>query len=182
MRLNSMSLAPILGILLSGCGDHRTLPATQASRLPVDLVAPTYEAVINARVTPPVGWKPDPLKSSAMHKHQVWISPSGRTAYGVIYFTLPLPVGHDLTLWGFMNEMRRSEGEATLVSKQWDPDMKALHFVARGGRYVVRTNLVVRGFHGWAVYAGTLRNDEVIPDELAKAELARDATRLGEHD
>ena len=55
-----------------------------------------------------------------------WLSPSGRTAYGVIYFSLPLPVGHDLTLWGFLDEMRHSEGEATLVSKQWDENLRGL--------------------------------------------------------
>jgi len=114
-----------------------------------------------------------------MHKHGVWISPSGRTAYGVIYFSLPLPVGHDLVLWGFLNEMRKTEGEATLLSKEWDDKLPGLRFVAQGGRYVVRTNLSVHGFHGWACYAGTLRNDPIVPEELAEAEYARDATTFG---
>jgi len=76
--------------------------------------------------------------------------------------------------------MRRTEGEATLEFKQWDPDQKVLRFVARGGRYVVRTTMAVRGFHGWAIYAGTLRNDPVNPDELKLAEEARDHSRIGE--
>jgi hypothetical protein len=135
--------------------------------------------MVQARVAPPVGWKLDPYKTSSSHKHAVWLSPTGRTAYGVIYFSLPLPVGHDVTLWGFINEMRRSEGEATLVSKQWDENLRGLRFVARGGRYVVRTNLIVRGFHGWACYAGTLRDQEVMADELALAEQAREHTGFG---
>jgi hypothetical protein len=79
-----------------------------------------------------------------------------------------------------MNEMRRTEGEATLLSKQWDQSLPGLRFVAQGGRYVVRTNLTVRGFHGWACYAGTLRDDPIVPDELAQAEEAREHTTFGQ--
>jgi hypothetical protein len=179
MRRFSVYLVSILAAALNGCSAPAR-PAMQASPPPQDLVAPTYNATVNAAVTPPVGWKLDPYKTSPAHNHAVWISPSGRTAYGVIYFSLPLPVGHDLALWGFMNEMRHTEGEATLVSKEWDPRLRGLRFVARGGRYVVRTNLLVRGFHGWACYAGTLRDEEVNLEELGLAELAREWTSFGD--
>jgi hypothetical protein len=128
---------------------------------------------------PPLHWKPDPLKQSSTHTHEVWLSPTGRTAYGVIYFHLPLPVGHDLALWGFLNQMRASEGEATLIEKKWDPNLGALRFVAEGGQYTVRTNLFVHGFSGWAVYAGTLRAYPVDQAELELAERAREDTAVG---
>jgi len=162
---------------ISGCAKTaRVAPATQISQ---EEFAQTYDATVNAWVAPPAGWTLDPYKKSSMHSHAVWISPSGRTAYGVISFSLPLPVGHDLVLWGFLNEMRRTEGEATLLSKQWDDKLPGLRFVAQGGRYVVRTNLTVRGFHGWACYAGTLRSESINADELAEAEKARERTTFG---
>ena len=109
---------------------------------------------VQALVSPPKGWQVEPLKQSENHRHQVWLSPTGRTAYGVIFIRLPLPVGQELALWGFMREMRRSEGEANLISKQWDPNLSATRFVAEGGLYRVRVNLFVDGWSAWAVYAG----------------------------
>jgi hypothetical protein len=132
-----------------------------------------------AAVVPPVGWQKEPLKTSDRHKHQVWLSPSGNTAYGVIRFTMPLPVGPDLALrHGILPEMRRTEGEATLISSQRDDRLPGLRFVAEGGKYRLRTNLMTRGWKGWAVYAGTLRENDVNPAELELAELARERTEI----
>jgi hypothetical protein len=39
--------------------------------------------------------------------------------------------------------------------------------------------MITRGWKGWAIYAGTLRSKEIVPDELALAELAREHTRVG---
>ena len=105
-----------------------------------------------------------------------WLSPTGRTAYGVIHFSLPLPVGHELALWGFLREMRRSEGEAQLLSKGWDANSGLMRFVAQGGLYLVRSNLFVTGRQGWVCYAGTLKKEPIEPDELALAEIAREHT------
>lgn len=137
---------------------------------------PSVEAV----VSPPAGWRAEPLKASDRHNHQLWISPSGNTAFGVIRFKLPLPVGPDMVLrHGFLPEMRRTEGEAKLISSQRDPDLPGLRFVAEGGKYRLRTNLMTRGWKGWAIYAGTLRAHEIVPDELALAEVAREHTTIG---
>jgi hypothetical protein len=143
------------------------------------LSPPTAVRVLHAICVPPLGWKPDPLKRSSTHVHEVWISPSGLTAYGVIHFDLPLPVGHDLALWGFLNQMRASEGEAKLLEKKWDANLGGLRFVAEGGQYIVRTNLFVDGFTGWAVYAGTLRAFPINQAELELAERAREDTVVG---
>jgi hypothetical protein len=134
---------------------------------------------LHAVVAPPIGWHTDPPKRSSRHDHQVWISPSGRTAYGVIYIRLPLPVGYDLTLWGFLREMRRAQGEANLLQELWDPNLSALRFVAEGGLYRIRTNLFVNGFDAWAVYAGTLRDQPIDAIELDLAERAREYTGVG---
>lgn len=143
------------------------------------LSAPFYDPDVDAVCTPPVGWKPDPLKKSNNHAHQVWLSANGRTAFGVIHFSMPFPVGEDLALWGFIKQMQQTEGDAHLLSRQDDPNLPGIRFVAEGGQYKIFANLIVRGFSGWAVYAGTLRNQPVDPADLDLAEVAREHTRVG---
>jgi hypothetical protein len=167
----------VLLSLILGCS--HVAPRAASQPVSSDLSPPTYLTSIDARATPPVGWHADPLKRSPAHAHQVWISPSGHTAYGIIHFTLPVPVGYDLAVWGFLQNMKLREGEATLISKKWDPNLNGLRFVAEGGLYCVRTNLFVNGLTGWAVYAGTLRKEQINSDELLLAEQAREATSFG---
>src|SRR5437764_796817 len=71
---------------------------------------------VDAVVTPPVGWKADTLKADDSNTHQVWKSPSGNTAYGVIHFGLPLPLPASFILSAYLSEMKKSEGEASIVA------------------------------------------------------------------
>ncbi len=144
----------------------------------VELSVPFADDELQAMVVPPVGWRADPRKRSARHTHQVWISPSGNTAYGVIRFALPLPVGLDLTLWGFLREMRNRTGEATLLTRADDAALPGLRFEAEGGPYKLRCNLIVDGRRGWAVYAATRRTEPVDEPELTRAANAREQTRV----
>jgi hypothetical protein len=166
-------------LLGPGCSSKpKTIRPTTTASI-ADLSVPKANADVDAYVDPPIGWIAQPLKFTSRHRHQVWESPTGSTAYGVIRFLLPFPVGHDLLQWAFMREMKRTQGEAVLVSKQWDENLDGLRFVAEGGKYRVRVNLFVRGFAGWAVYAGTLRNSPIVPEELDLAERAREHTAVG---
>jgi hypothetical protein len=165
------------------CANHPTSIAAKGSLSvvptsgPVLICAPTWDEVLQAEVTPPQGWKPDPLKVTNKSRHRVWISPTGDTAYGVIYIDLPLPVGKDMAYDGFIKGMKNTSGEAIVLEKTEDSD--AIHFTADGGLYRIRCNLSTSGFHGWCVYAGTLRAKPVIPRELKLAEEARDRTQVG---
>jgi hypothetical protein len=169
-------MAAFLFLYLVGCTHHiaSTQPATTHPSSDLH-----YVESVDAYAAVPEGWHPDPLKSSPTHTHQVWVSPTGRTAYGIIHFTMPLPVGHELAVWGFIENMKRSEGEATLISKYWDPNLSGMRFVVVGGLYMVRVNLFVDGTQGWAVYAGTLRKEKIEEDELSLAERARELTKVG---
>lgn len=175
--LLSLSAIALVGCRSGTRADSTALPTT--APFLIGLQVSQYIDDLEAVVTPPIGWRLDMRQESTARGHRVWVSPTGRTAYGVIHFSLPLPVGHDPVLWVFLREMRRSEGEATLLSKQWDANLRVLRFVAKGGLYTVRTTLAVRGFSGWAVYAGTLTGQPVAPDELALAERARELTLVG---
>ena len=139
--------------------------------LPLDLPE------LDARVVPPRGWRTDLVETTDRHSQSVWVSPTGSAAFGVIHFNLPLPVGEEIALRGFLAEMKKSEGEASLLSKNRDGDR--LRFVAEGGKYRIRGILLTKGFQGWAVYAGTLRSRALAVDELALAVQARENTTLG---
>jgi hypothetical protein len=180
-------------LLLVGCQSSASRAAQARAELPPDqlnpaagpqiftgLSVPEPMAEVEAMVVPPAGWHAEPLKSSEKHNHQVWISPSGNTAYGVIRFKLPLPLGPELVLHkGFLPQMKKTEGEARLISSERDRNLPGLRFVAEGGLYRLRANMITRGWKGWTIYAGTVREKEIVPDELALAELARDHTTVG---
>lgn len=139
---------------------------------------PNYRQDLQASVAVPMGWEAQPVDRGSNYVTQVWISPSGDTALGVICFSLPLPVGHEWALWGFLQNMKKSEGQAQLVDKQWDESSRALRFIAQGGRYRVRSKLMVDRLQGWSVFAGTLAGRRVNQDELDIAERAREAVRV----
>ncbi len=185
---------PLIGCLalamvcFAGCrNDRQRVEAAQERRLTPDAIptleAPRFVEPVNAVARPPIGWSCEPLKQSEKHTHQVWLSPSGKTAYGIIYFVMPgiadvLPVPMNWVLDGFLDAMRNDQGEATLLSRQDDPDLPGIRFVAEGGLYTTHTNLITAGRHGWAIYVGTLRSQPGAPDEIELAEQAREQTQI----
>lgn len=84
-----------------------------------------------------------------------------------------------MTLHGFLSEMKKKEGRADLLDRENDPRLPGVRFVAAGGQYKVRVNMMVRGWDAWFVYAGTRQNEEMMPDELTLAERARERTEVG---
>jgi hypothetical protein len=167
--------------LLGGCQSRKPVASMAAEdAASLGLSDPTYLESVDARVVAPKDWKIEPLKTSDRHKHQVWLSPSRNTAYGVICFRLPLPVGPDSVLhFGVLPELKRTEGEATLLSKSTDRNLPGVRFVAEGGKYLVRGNLLTGGWRGWMIYAGTLRAAAIDEPELKLAETAREHTLVG---
>src|SRR6185503_11438885 len=93
-------------VLLTGCAQHAREPS---SPRPAGFVGPCYAETVKATVVPPLGWTRLPVQKSADHTHETWLSPSGDTAYGIIHFSLPLPLGADIALCGFLREMRNRE-------------------------------------------------------------------------
>jgi hypothetical protein len=135
---------------------------------------------VEAIVVPPVGWETEDAKADEDHVHLSWKSPSGKTNYGVIYFSLPLPLPARWIIDPYLAAMKKSEGEANVIAGPVeDKSLPGLRFTVECGDYRMRTNLICKGFHGWAVYAGTLRTQPEIPAELELAERARDKTQVG---
>jgi hypothetical protein len=180
-------MAPVLLAFPTGCADR---PRPNLASINSDwkgpttqgLLQPAYDPDVLAVCDPPAGWTADPLKSDENHTHKVWRSPNSVTAYGVIHFKMPFPAGSHIALSVFLQKMKKSEGEATLLSQADDPNLPGIRFVADGGRYQIRTNLIVDGWEGWAIYAGTLRNAPINQKELDMAVSAREHTGVGQPD
>jgi hypothetical protein len=165
-------------MLLAGCAPSRP-PRPPASAPTSAFSDAQYVPYVRATYAAPAGWVLQPMDNTRCDE-QVWVSPSGRTSFGIAHFAMPFPVAHDLLLWYFLSEMKSSQGEATLVEKHFDDALPGLRYVARGGKYTIRSNLIVRGFDGWFIYAGTLTSQPIAEDELKLAEQAREQTRVGE--
>jgi hypothetical protein len=167
-----------------GCqSKYGSLPTYQAATQPLSatgLSAAEPMPKVEAIVTPPLGWVTEDPKSDEDHVHLSWKSPSGKTNYGVIYFNLPLPLPATWIIDPYLAAMKKSEGEANVIQGPVeDKSLPGLRFTVECGDYRMRTNLICKGFHGWAVYAGTLRKEAEIPAELELAERARDKTQVG---
>ena len=171
-----------LFVSIAGGCRHGPLNPVFETDHPTNLVSHAFVGDLNATPAPPHGWALDEPRVDPDSYQLVWISPTGRTAYGVIRFNLPLPLGHDLALFGFLRTMRAQDGQADLLDKQWDEARQALRFVVRGARYELSAPMVVRGSKGWVSYAGTRVDAPVIASEKAIAEQARDRTRFGPAD
>ena len=180
----------VLGLLIfgTGCSTHNGPKEVQPTAQPaftkdVPGLSPLeYRNDLEALVDPPIGWKADEIKQNARHVHQVWLSPSGNTAYGVILMKLPWPVGPDLLLWGFLDRMKQTEGQAQVLAKQKDEKLPGYRLVLNGDHYCLRCTLIVHDWRAWAVYAGTVRSAPILQNELELAEKARDDTVVGAED
>jgi hypothetical protein len=175
------ALLILIAICLVGCAAPRkraaVAPAETLRRIGLD--EPEFIESVNARCPMPQGWQAEPLKQSHQHNHQVWLAPSGNTAYGVIKFGLPFPVSAEMVLPFFLKQMRETEGEAVLIEKNRDEEIDGMRFIADGGLYRVRSILITRGWQGWVIYAGTVRKNPEDAFELKLAEEARENTRVG---
>jgi hypothetical protein len=170
--------------LLAGCVSARNSAPQVASPVTtapsVGLSQGQFHDKLKVMCAAPTGWIAQPIDITPQCAQQVWISPTGKTCYGIIHFRMPFPVAHDLLLWFFLNEMRSKEGEVTLVEKRFDDALPGLRYVARGGKYTVHGNLRVSRFDGWVIYAGTLTAEPVVAEELLLAEQARERTTIDE--
>src|SRR5262249_19379967 len=87
-------LAPALLAMLAGCA---SAPRQIAVRI----------AQLDAVCLPPAGWMLDRAELADHYAQRVWVSPTGKTSYGVIHFTMPLPLGNSIALAAFLSELKR---------------------------------------------------------------------------
>jgi hypothetical protein len=193
---HGLILLPLAAWLLGGSGCASSRPVDVSSLTPTAAEAHYLEEAglapvqwipaVEAAAPVPVGWQAEALKVQPRTKHRVWISPSGSTAFGVLNVQhLLLPFASDYRVMEeFLKGMKQTEGEAKLLEgpvkdRALGGGLGGLRFVAEGGKYKVRANLVSRGTRAWIVYAGTHRGQPFEPEELSRAEEARERTVVG---
>jgi hypothetical protein len=167
---------------LSGCCSPNIplQPPTTQSLSAIGLSDPYPIPQVDAVVAPPAGWRADSIIAESDNTHQVFVSPTGDTAYGIIHFKMPLPVPASWTYPSFLSNMKERAGEATvIVPAQKDDTLPGLRFTVDSGDYRMRINLICKGLRGWSVYAGSLRARPENVREIELAERARDATVTG---
>lgn len=168
----------ILLVMLTGCRSDGPAPFAAASEVAAGpLVDAEYDADLRARCRPPREWQPKPLERLPRSVQRVWVSPTGRTAYGVIHIRLPLPLGPDLVLWRFLAEMREVEGEGRLLSRERRGG--DVHFVAESTKYRLSARLHTAGRSAWVIYASVLRDQPVDQAEFPVAQAASESTVPG---
>ena len=188
-RLALVGVAALAWCGLTGCVQSTLSAGDRPASRPVEGIGKGFfDSRVEAFVVPPANWKLDAPKVSDRHIHLAWISPSGDTAYGVIYATIPgyMPVAlmptrllHEEVLDRVMIGMRQDQGEGVLLEKRWDGQERQMYFEAEGGLYRVDSVLKVRGWSAWALYVGRLRAREANEPELELAARARDETEVG---
>jgi len=172
----------IFTVCVSGCA-HRSISHPRAASsspttLPTTSISDDTMAADTFGLTPqpPSGWKPKPIERDDSSTRQVWVSPTRATAYGIVRFGLPLPVGPGLALPGFIAETGHQQGTTRLISSEAHAASGGVQFVADMPLYRMRGILWTHGFTGWVVYASTERAAPVNDQELVAALHARDAT------
>jgi hypothetical protein len=172
------AIAVVCALAAGGCGAKPAVAPSAPATLPSLLEAGVFDPQLRATVHPPAGWREaEPRVSSNSHQ-RIWISPSGDTALGVIRFELPLPLGHDLALWGFVQTMRREDGRAELLGKRWDDAKQAMRFEVDGQQYRLDAWMRVQGSAGWCGYVGVLREKPANVAEVEVATEAREAVQI----
>lgn len=177
-----LSLLAIAG----GCAKKYKRPPRPIAVASAGQVVPTTQPVREfnqffAEIDPPSDWRYELTSQSERHEHVTWISPGGNTAFGIVYFRMPFPVGHELAFkYGFLAEMRRKEGVAKVLEKHWDRQIEGLRFVVESKFFHVEAKFFVRGSEGWAIYAGQRLNNPVIEEEFETAKRVREKAEFVE--
>ena len=169
----------------SGCAGRTNKdyqPALTQPTTAVSVIAePTWNESVRSECRPPVGWSHKPAEAQSGSQHELWISPTGATAYGVIVVKhwLMALASNEKILAEFLKNMKASDGKAELVEKTADPELGGIggiRFVAIGQKYTLHANLMSSGNRVWIVYAGTANAMPINPAEYEIAKTARQLT------
>lgn len=158
--------------LLSGCqvasGPSAALFAEHRETLNLgqtpDLLSPSEVEALNVSLALPTGWKALGLQKKALYTHEQWRSPSRRTAVGVTYIHLPLPLSTKTLVWFAMNEAsKQTDGK---IIRQWNDQLGRAWFEAENDKYHMTGYVMTRGFDAWINYCGYRVAEEKMPQEL----------------
>lgn len=139
--------------------------------LNMELAAAAVVEPLKASLCAPADWKPLPLQKTALYTHQQWRSASRRTAVGITYIRMPLPLGTKTLVWFAMNEAGKRSNDGKII-RQWNDSMGREWFEAENAKYHTTGYVITRGFDAWINYCGYRVTEPRDPEEIELGERA----------
>jgi hypothetical protein len=155
--------------LLSGCQSANLPSAGQLiehrdSIDASDLLPCSEVEQLNVSLALPNGWKALGVQKNPLYAHQQWRSPSKRTAVGVTFIHMPLPLSTKTLVWFAMQEAgKQTQGK---IIRQWKDDLGREWFEAENVKYHMTGYVMTRGFDAWINYCGYRVQEEKMPQEM----------------
>lgn len=117
------------------------------------LKAPEVAEAVRVQASTPASWSLHAVERRALYTHQQWKSASAKTAVGVIYARLPLPLGPDTLLWLGRQQYAKQGSDGRQIAN-WTDALGRRWFEAETDKYHTRGYAIVTGLDAWIVYMG----------------------------
>lgn len=130
------------------------------------------ELKINASL--PNGWQALPRQKGVLYTHQQFRSPSRKTAVGITYARLPLPLSSKTLVWFVSREAAKRSVEGKVL-RRWSDELGREWFEAETDKYHVIGYVLARGSDAWINYVGYRLYESMDTQELALASRSLDS-------
>jgi hypothetical protein len=127
---------------------------------------PEVADAVQVQVSVPQAWVLHDIERKPLFTHQQWKSPTAKTAVGVIYARLPLPVSSNTLLWLATKHFAK-RGEEGKELGRWDDEVGRKWFEAETKKYHARGYVIVNGFDAWIAYSGFRTDVPPEPGEIS---------------
>ena len=171
--LTVLGLALVLSPLAGGCQTAQQVPTARliqhqalidfSGLRPPEVVEP-----VRVRASVPQTWVVHGVERKALYTHQQWKSPSAKTAVGVVYARLPLPVGSGTMLWLARQQYAKQSADGKDLGT-WEDALGRKWFEAETNQYHARGYVIVNGLDAWVVYSGFKLDTSPEPADIALA-------------
>ena len=164
---------------ISGCQTNANTPSRAELLEHVEqvddlgLTPPTEVADVKITGSFPTSWTPLRLQKTAMYTHQQFRSPTRRTAVGLTYVRMPLPLSTKTLVWFAAGEVGKKVNDGKLI-RQWTDELGREWFEAENSKYHMVGYVMTRGFDAWINYCGYRIIEPQEPTEIALGHKALD--------
>lgn len=117
---------------------------------------------LKVSMSPPAGWRPAQLHQANRYAYQQWWSQSGRTAVGVTYVRMPLPMNSKMVV-----TLAACEGGR--VIREWTDAIGRQWFEGERNGHRMVGYVLIRGFDAWINYSAWSLAESQVPAELELA-------------
>ncbi len=128
---------------------------------------------LRASLEVPPQWHPLPLQKAMLYTHQQWRSQSRRTAVGITYIRMPLPLSTETLVWFVVNEAGKRTADGKII-RQWTDSAGRQWFECQNAKYHMTGYVMTRGLDAWINYLGYRSHEPKMAGELDLGEKSLD--------